>query len=197
MARTQAADYEQRRLAILDRAAELYAQEGFLGSSLAQLGERCRMSKSLIYHYYSSKEEILFDVMASHVDALNVVADDVEALQINAREKLHRLTHAFVGLYVDAAAKQTVLLNELDALPPDRRTTIVARQRRLITLVERWLIEIQPRLEVRRRLARPATMLYFGQINWMHTWFDPKGAAAPDEVAELAVTTFLRGLDSF
>src|SRR6185437_11202433 len=63
MARTQAPDYEERRNAMLEKAAELYAERGFLGASLADLAASCRTSKSLIYHYYPSKEDILFDVM--------------------------------------------------------------------------------------------------------------------------------------
>jgi len=63
MARTQAADFEQRREKIVERAAQLFAERGFLGASIADLAKACKTSKSLIYHYYSSKEEILFDVM--------------------------------------------------------------------------------------------------------------------------------------
>ena len=67
MARTQAADYGVRREAIVEKAARLYAERGFLGASISDLAKVCRISKSLIYHYYPSKEDILFDVMHSHV----------------------------------------------------------------------------------------------------------------------------------
>ena len=70
MARTQAADYEERRTAIVEQAARLFAERGFLGASIADLAEACDSSKSLIYHYYASKEDILYDVMHSHVRAL-------------------------------------------------------------------------------------------------------------------------------
>jgi AcrR family transcriptional regulator len=46
MARTQAADYGQRREAIVEAAAGLYAQHGFLGASLADLAASCNTSKS-------------------------------------------------------------------------------------------------------------------------------------------------------
>ena len=194
MARTQAADYEERRLAIVEAAAELYAQHGFLGASLADLATKCNSSKSLIYHYYASKEDILFEVMSSHVEALNAASDEVEALQLPASERLRRLAHAFMTLYVGAAARHKVLLNELDRLPSERRAQIVARQRRLIISVERLLMEIQPKLKRSRKLARPATMLFFGMINWTHTWFDPAGPASPDQIADLAADVVLKGL---
>ena len=60
MARTQAPDYEERRIAIIDKAAELFARRGFMGASVADLAAACQTSKSLIYHYFPSKEDILF-----------------------------------------------------------------------------------------------------------------------------------------
>ena len=74
MARTQAADYEQRREAIVEKAAERFASQGFRGASVADLAEAVGASKSLIYHYYPSKEDILFEVMDSHLQELDDAA---------------------------------------------------------------------------------------------------------------------------
>ena len=194
MARTQAPDYEQRREAIVEEAAKLYAARGFLGASLADLAKACKTSKSLIYHYYASKEDILFDVMASHISALNAAVEDAEHEKGAPVDRLRKLAHAFMRLYVGAAARHKVLLNELGNLPPERRTEIVVRQRRLIEAVERLIVDIQPGLKGPRRLARPAAMLFFGMINWTHTWYDPAGPVSPDAIADLAVDIMAGGL---
>ena len=60
----------------MEHAARLFAERGFLGTSIAELAEACETSKSLVYHYYESKEDILFDVMHSHVRALLDAAED-------------------------------------------------------------------------------------------------------------------------
>ena len=194
MARTQSADYAIRREAIVEAAAELFAERGFLGASIADLADALKTSKSLIYHYYDSKEDILFDVMHSHVQALLEAAEAVAALPLAPAEKLRALTRAFVELYVDAAARQRVLLNELSRLPADQRAIVVGIQRRLIEIVEKIIAELRPELSGRAALKRPSAMLYFGMINWMHTWLDPKGKAQPARIAELAVDTFLDGI---
>lgn len=41
----------------------------------------------------------------------------------------------------------------------------------------------------------PAAMLFFGMINWTHTWMKPKGRAKSSEIAELAANIFLDGLE--
>jgi len=194
MARTQASDYGERREGIVDRAAELFAEQGFLGTSIADLAHACKTSKSLIYHYYESKEHILFDVMHSHVKALLDVAEEIAARPIGASEKLRAMTREFMRLYLGAAPRQRVLLNELAHLPESQRRIVVGIQRRLIDLIEKILIEIRPDLGRRSALKRPAVMLYFGMINWMHTWLDPAGRAKPAKIADLAVNTFLDGI---
>ena len=192
MARTQAADYSERRAAIVDMAARLYADKGFLGASVADLAEALGASKSLIYHYYPSKEEILFEVMDQHLRLLSAAAEDVLARDLPPRDKLRALARAFMGLYVGAADRHKVLLNELSALPPARRAEIVARQRRLIGDVEQLLTAINPDLSP--PLRRPAAMLFFGMINWTHTWFRADGPVGAEQVADLAADLTLLGL---
>lgn len=194
MARKQAPDFEQRRDAILENAALLYAEHGFFGASIADLAAACKTSKSLIYHYYPSKEDILFDVMHSHVRALLDAAERVAAEPRLPAAKLHALTQAFMRLYVGAAARHKVLLNELARLAPRQREIIVKIQRRLIDIVQEMLVEIRPELGKRAALKRPAAMLYFGMINWTHTWLNAEGRAAPDKIAALAANLFLDGI---
>ena len=190
MGRRQAADYEQRRQAIVDHAARLFAKRGFLGASVADLADACGASKSLIYHYYPSKEDILFEVMDSHLLQLTGAVETVAGSAASPERKLRDLTHRFMGLYVGAADRHKVLLNELDQLPEVRRRLIVTRQRELIDAVQALLVALRPDLAT-PRLRRPLAMLFFGMINWTHTWFRLDGPVGPDEMADLAVQLVL------
>ncbi|MGH6871479.1 MAG: TetR/AcrR family transcriptional regulator [Rhizomicrobium sp.] len=194
MARTQAVDYEERRTRIVETAAGLFAARGFHGASMADLAEACAISKSLIYHYYASKEDILFAVMHSHVRALLDAAEEIAAGSADAAAKLRALTQAFVRQYAGAADRQRVLLNEIDNLTPAQRKTVVGIQRQLIAIVEALLMEMRPALSAKSALRTPAAMLYFGMINWMHTWLDPRGKARPARIAALAADVFLDGI---
>ena len=187
MARTQAADYEQRRETIVARAADLFARQGFRGASVSDLALACETSKSLIYHYSPSKEDVLYAGMASHLDQLG---DDVREAMAEGGEPaalLARLIHAFMRHYVGAASRQKVLLNELGSLPDDRRQAIVAKQRGLVDAVEGLLRRLDPALAHDPARARVKTMLLFGMINWTHTWMDPDGPVPPDAVADMVL----------
>lgn len=186
MARTQAADYGQRREAIVEKAAELFARRGFLGASMSDLAIACETSKSLLYHYYASKEDLLYVVMNSHVDQLG---DDVAAVlhtDFAASAKFARLIHAFMGHYVGATHRQKVLLNELDNLPAKQRQVIVDKQRAIVDSLQRLLDEVFGDA-ANPAEARVRTMLVFGMINWTHTWFEPGGEVSPDRLADMVV----------
>ena len=192
MARTQAADYDQRREAIVDRAARLFASSGFRGASVSDLAKACETSKSLLYHYYPSKEDVLYAVMSSHIDQLLGDVEEVMARDAPPAVLLHALIHSFMAHYVGAADRQKVLLNELDSLPADKRAEIVAKQRTVIDAVQGLLVRLDPRLSDPAQ-ARVQTMLLFGMINWTHTWFDPEGPVTADVIADLALDHFLPG----
>ena len=192
MARTQAADYDERRARIVEAAADLFAARGFASASVAEIAAACGASKSLIYHYYPGKEDILFAVMEGHLAALLTAARSVA--DGPAADRLRALAVALMREYAGAAARQKVLLNELDKLPPERRARIVADQRALVGMVATIVGEIAPALPAPERFA--AAMLFFGMINWTHTWWDAGGALGPDAIAALAADTFLGGLQA-
>jgi AcrR family transcriptional regulator len=190
MARPQSPDYDKRRETILRAAGRLYARRGFKGASVADLASACKTSKSLIYHYFPSKDDILYEVMASHLDDL-VAAADGATRSGSAEEQLRALTLAFMRLYVGARDRHKVLLNELDNLAPGLRAEVIAKQRRIIAAVEALIRALRPGTGP---LALPLTMLFFGMINWTHTWFRAEGRVSAEHLADMAVDLMLGGL---
>jgi AcrR family transcriptional regulator len=194
MARTQSPDYDKRRKLIVTQSAKLYAKKGFIGASISDLAKSCKMSKSLIYHYYPSKEDILFAVMTAHLDDLLKILDRVMAIPSLAPEaRIRLLTEEFMSIYIGAAQSHKVLLNELDNLPTDKKRAIIGRQRAIIKSVQTLLFAFRPELTLKS--ARwPISMIYFGMINWTHTWFDAKGSVSPQQFTKIAVDVMLHGL---
>lgn len=194
MARNQAADFQQRRKIIIDNAVELFATSGFPGTSVADLANACNTSKSLIYHYFSSKEDILFEAMDSHVRQLWEAASKVIGMDIGPEDKLRTLVRSLMQLYAGAASRHKVLSNELNHLPLARRNLIIERQSQLVQAVSGIFTQLQPSLKSNPRLISPAAMIFFGMINWTHIWYKPEGAASLDDVGDLVVNMALNGI---
>ena len=190
MARTQAADYDQKRQTIMAQSARLFALRGFASASISEIAAQCDISKSLIYHYYPSKEDILFAVMKEHMEALLALIEE-DAAGDTFQDELRHFTHRLLRVYAGAANHQKVLLYDLDFLPKQQRADIVANQREIIEHVDGLLARASPALKRNRGKLRAKTMLYFGMLNWTHTWFKPSGPLTRDQLADLAVDTIL------
>ncbi|MEP1496455.1 helix-turn-helix domain-containing protein, partial [Pseudophaeobacter sp.] len=66
MARTIAKDHDEKRAQILKSAAKVFAEAGYDRASMTQLARQCGISKANIYHYYDSKEAVLFGLLDTY-----------------------------------------------------------------------------------------------------------------------------------
>jgi len=194
MVRTQASDFDLRREAIAAAAAPLFAAKGFLGTSVAEISAGINISKSLMYHYFPSKEDILFEVMWGHVGVLVDFGRQLNANKWPAEQKLKWFARGLMETYVGARDAHKILLNELDHLPVEKRALVVEAQREVVSVVDLVLVELRPALRNRPKERTPIVMMFFGMLNWTHVWFDPKGPVSALRVAEIAANMFLEGL---
>ena len=70
MPRVQADDYDAKKSKILDAAASLFADRGYAGSRMDEIAKACGVSKSMLYHYFKKKEDVLADILQEHVSRL-------------------------------------------------------------------------------------------------------------------------------
>ena len=67
MPRRRATSYDSKLVHIRDTAAALFARDGFSRTSMAELASDCGVSKALLYHYFDSKEALLFDILRAYL----------------------------------------------------------------------------------------------------------------------------------
>lgn len=194
MARGRGVDFDERRERIVAAAALLFAKNGFLGASLADISASCGMSKGLIYHHFPTKEDILFAIMWGHVSNLVDLAKSIATRDWLADEALRWLARCLMEAYSLAPARQKVLLNELDNLPPDKRGVIVQAQREVVEVVDKYVVRLSHALRDAPKQRVAHVMMFFGMLNWTHTWFDRAGPMREKKVADIATDMFLKGL---
>ena len=174
MARSRATDYDEKRRAILDRSAELFAEHGYDRASINKIAEACGFTKANLYHYYRDKEELLFDLIRSHLEELLEVADAADDPNRPAKERLRALVGALLEAYRDADAQHKVQINHLGLLPPDRQAELKDLERELVRIFADAIAGIAPQLRG-TTLLKPVTMSLFGMLNWHYLWFNARG----------------------
>lgn len=195
MARTIAKDHDEKRGAILRTAARFFADNGYDRSSMSQLAAECGVSKALIYHYYNSKEALLFGIVDSHLTRLVDAVEAVNTTGEDPEQDLRSLVQTILGAYKDADAEHKVQLEAMAWLPEADRRHLSDLQRRLVAIVAEALQRIAPeKFASDPASLRPITMSLFGMLNWFYMWYRKGGGITRDEYADLATDLLLGGL---
>ncbi len=171
---------------ILEAAARAFAEHGFPGASMSQLARACGVSKALLYHYYTNKEALLFDVTERYMTRLIALCAGIESRALPPRALLPELVRAFLGEYQTSQYKHMVLTHDCKFLDAPRRRIIVKKQRAVIDVFRR-AIEGATAGRLPAEQAGPAAMLVFGMINWTFTWLKPGGPMSYADFAEWVV----------
>lgn len=193
MSRIRADDYDEKKQLILRNAAELFAGKGFGSATMIDVAQACGASKSRLYHYFSSKEEVLFAIAMDHVSAVFEELSEITSLPLPAVERFSRLVAAFMKQAAASRSEHLVLVNDVHFLPEDKRQQVRELEGQLVELLITLLKEINPELMRPVKVRTPYAMLLFGMMIWTFTWYEKGGALSTDELALRISRLFLHG----
>lgn len=194
MARTRAKDYDDKRDAILHGAASIFARDGYDRASMAQLAGEMSMSKALLYHYYASKEALLYDIIATHLQELVEAVEDADRPDAAPQIRLEGLVTALLDAYRDADNEHRVQLSGLRLLPDAQQEELKALERRLVALFAEAVRQVNPAAFDAKPLLKPVTMSLFGMLNWFYMWFREDRGITRADYARLATQLLVSGV---
>ncbi len=194
MPRTRARDHDDKRLAIMETAARIFADGGYDRTSMAQLAGECGVSKALIYHYYASKEALLFDIIDTHLCDLIDAVEEADRTNAHPEVRLEALVAGLLEAYRDADAKHKVQLGALAFLPPEQQERLRELERKLVLRFSDAVRAINPSAFEGKPLLKPVTMSLFGMLNWFYMWFRDGGPVSRRDYARLATEIMVSGV---
>lgn len=162
-------------------------------TSIAELADACKLSRGALYHYFESKEAILFAILDAHTRHMIGDVEAAVARKSTTLEQFRAAICAIVELNARSPNEQWVILNDLSFLGEAEQETIKALERRIVDVVADLLIRLDRYGRIARRTKKVYTMMLFGILNYSHTWYDPAGGIAPREFADMVVNQFLYG----
>lgn len=196
MVRTIAKDYDKKRGHILSVAAQVFATDGFDRASMSQLAAACGISKANIYHYYSGKDALLFDILDTYLASLRDHICNIDLTGLTPPQQLHAIVMETLIAYQGADHEHRVQTAGIGILPADKQEALRAYQRDMIAQMSNVLAAISPETfaEDRRKL-RATTMSVFGMLNWFYMWNGQAGTKERQDYARLVSDLVLTGLD--
>ena len=135
MARTIAKDHGQKRTQILKSAAKVFAEEGFDRASMTQLARECGISKANIYHYYGSKDAILFDILDTYLRDLRDRVCGIDTDGVSPDRRLRLVVAEILRAYQGADHEHQVQIGAMGALPEEQQKLLRGYQREMVNFV--------------------------------------------------------------
>ena len=184
-----------RRDELVAVAAQLFAERGYHGTSMADLAEARGVQKGSLYSLTGSKQDLLVVVTregaAAFHTALDRVPEDADPLaRIGAALRGH------LAVVAEQADTATVFTREWRFLQEPELTAFRDERRRYETRWRSLLAEAAERGMLRADLDFEATvLLVLSAANWAYTWIRP--GADTDALADRFFAVLLDGVRGY
>jgi AcrR family transcriptional regulator len=152
-----------RREQILATAAALFAERGFHGVSVVDIGAACGVSGPALYKHFASKDQILAEMLVSISERLLAVGRARVAEAAGPADAVRRLVDWHVDFALHHQALIVVQDRDWSSLPDEARERTRALQRAYVDLWADQLRQLDPALGADAAHARAHAT--FGLIN--------------------------------
>jgi AcrR family transcriptional regulator len=161
---------------------------------MRDISRATNVSLSGLYHYCTSKEELLFLIQG------NCFGRVLERLEERLREvdeptdKLRIFIENHLSFFAANMAEMKVLSHEADSLQGDLHEHVSSRKDKYTKLARKILREVQEQRDPKQKIdLTVATYALFGMMNWIYNWYDPQGKLKVAELAHNVTHLFLGG----
>jgi AcrR family transcriptional regulator len=193
MTRARADDYENKKQVILDKAAALIARKGFDVATMMDVAKACGTSKSHLYHYFPSKEDLLYAIVEEHITRQALDLTRIVAQPLPAEQRFEQFVESFVQGAARSRNEHLMLMNDIKYLPKPQLDEIHRMEVEMTELMESLLREINPTLMGEERVQKPYALLLFGMMIWTFSWYRRSGSITPGELAKRISDLFVNG----
>jgi TetR/AcrR family transcriptional regulator, cholesterol catabolism regulator len=179
---------------ILRSAAKLFADHGVRGVSLDQVAKGLGYTKSSVYYYFSSKEELLWGVFGFISEHFVGEAGRIAQSIPDPLTRLMELVQMHVRFLAEHKEWTTVFYRDVSALSEERQAEV----RKIIVQYDAFFRQaVQDGVKSGRMQPLPPDIVVnavLGACNWMVNWISPRHQEAIDKIADTYVRLFSEGL---
>lgn len=183
-----------RRQVILDEAAKLFKEKGYVGASMRDLAGNVGLEAASMYNYIKSKDEIL-ELICTRVAGIYISQlADIEQTQASYADKVKALIRLHIRLMVEEGPAVSVANHDWKHLPEPQLTAFKqarnSYEKGFARLIEQGMAagEFQP-LNV-----SVALFTILSAVRWVELWYRPGRGLTAEELEENIITMLLQGL---
>jgi AcrR family transcriptional regulator len=184
-----------RRTEVIDTAAELFAAQGYHATSIDDLVQATGLQRGGLYHYMSSKKDLLIQIHERFILPLLSDAKEIAAIDQPATEAIRQLARALMSDIDEYQAQVTVFLHEWRSVEDDAAwRSIRAARKEFEDVVAEVLHRGEEEGSFELENPRLTLLAFLGMINYSYQWYDRSGSVTPDQIADNFSSIFLHGI---
>lgn len=180
---------------VMHAAVELFATQGYAGTSVQQIVAAAGVTKGAMYHYFESKDDLLFGIYDSLLTLQKAHLDAIIARGGETEDVLRAVCVDVLETSIDRIREGAVFFRSMHMLTAPRQQEVVRRRRAyhdaFAALIERGQTEGRYRTDI------PVAMLvahFFSDVHYLSHWYSPTGPESKALVAEQLTDLFLTSL---
>ena len=190
----RAAGVTDHLAAIVDAAAGLFAQQGYRGTSMRDIGRVMGIHAGSLYVHIDSKEELLHRIVNSIMLKSEQDMAEVLAAGGTATAQLHEIALRDLRLIGENRERATVFFHEWRNLSAERQQAVIASRDRweqgLRSVISRGIADG----EFRPVDVRTTGIALTSMLNWAYVWYSPGGELSAGQLAGQFVDLLVAGL---
>ena len=186
------ARHEDKRIAILRTAAQLFSQNGYEATSLDMIADQLGMHKATLYHYVDNKESILYQCLVASFGDLEAVIERMGDRSIPVLQRLRMFSHSLALAQNNDFGRCLVLVGSrpLELTGDEIRKF----QRRLDETVRALVTEGIADGSIKPCHPGLFSALLFGALNWVPHWYKDAGPLSVEQVAHQFMDMITEGI---
>ena len=176
-------------------SVELFAEHGYAQTSVQQIVDAAGVTKGALYHYFTSKDDLLFDIYDRLLSMQREHLDAIVALALDPKETIRLVCEDVIVTSIEGLADGAVFFRSQLMLSQKRQREVKQRRREYNDAFESILA--RGRAEgVFRTDIPPAILIahFFSDVHYLAQWYSPGGPLTKQQVASELTELYLAGL---
>jgi len=192
--RTRGKGRDNRKEALLEAAAYLFAKKGYAATSIRDIATEVGILSGSIYYHFESKEQVLIEVHSKGVSqVLSAVKAAIEKAGDDPWDRLTEASAAHLEVLLGPSPFSLVVTPQFtQGFPEPLRSTLISQRDEYEKIIAGLVRDLALPKGVNRRYFRLALL---GSLNWTSTWYHP-GGSSPSAIARHMIKIYRTSLDS-
>ncbi len=191
----RALNASSRKRLVLDAAAQLFERHGYHGTSMQDIASDVGITKSALYHYVESKEQLVYEIHDAFVSTMIQEADEFLLSTPDPVDQLKLIVASTFRTIANYRPYVRAFFQDMHNLEGAEWYSRVVEKRRyyegiVADCLQRGQEQGRFEFEVGPLFA---SRFLFGACNWAYQWLDPAGEVSPEELAEQWSVMLLKG----